>query len=403
MDALSRPRLYRRIAALSALTLVAAAALAAGASAQIGRTSSAGLARPWAAQYMNGAETVSAGEAVAAAKEFDVIAALPRVYKPYVGQMKAANPSLLLFVYLKGVFTYDTTLPEAAYAHDAHGLRITGLKFPGTWLLDPTSPVAVTTQIAAAKDLLALSGYDGVFLDTLGPAVMGDGYVTTPPVNPATGQVWTVGGWVGATAALAGKIAAGVGKPVMGNGLRNGPNYFGKGATTSRLLQTGMGGAMAEAWLRDASARIDDYPSEAEWKLNVDAIADAGAHGGSFFAVTKVWTIGLPTQKSAWYKFAVASFLLANDGKAYFTFTEQQGDATAARSLDKLDLGAPQGAYAKIDNVYQRSFSDGRVLVNPSDSTYTVPLGGIYFTVEGIPVTSVTLPPHTAEILKRSL
>ena len=55
------------------------------------------------------------------------------------------------------------------------------------------------------------------------------------------GEVWTVGGWVGATAALAGKIAAGVGEPVMGNGLRNGPNYFGKGATTSRLLQTGMG------------------------------------------------------------------------------------------------------------------------------------------------------------------
>src|SRR5205823_555488 len=112
----------------------------------------------------NGAENVISDQAVAAAREFDVIAALPKVYRPYVRQMKAANPKLLLFVYAKGVVTYDGTLPEAAYSHDLQGNRVQGRQYPGTWLLDPTSPIAAASQIDNAQRLLAQSGYDGVFL-----------------------------------------------------------------------------------------------------------------------------------------------------------------------------------------------------------------------------------------------
>jgi hypothetical protein len=316
--------------------------------------------------------------------------------------MKAANPKLLLFVYMKGVFTYSTNMPEAAYAHDTRGRRIYGLKFPGTWLLDPTSSVASTRQIDNARDALALSGYDGVFLDTLGPAVMGDGYVSSLPVNPVTNEVWTLGDWLRATAGLAGEIAAAVSTPVIGNGLRDGRNYFRPGASTSVLLRTGMDGGMAEAWLRGATNPIDAYPKEAVWKQNVDAVIDAGDRGSSFLAVTKVWTAGSRAQKDAWYKFAVASFLLGNDGKGYLTFTYDSGDLTDPRPLDNLSLGtrsAPYATYAKVDGVYQRTFSDGRVLVNPTDSTITVPLGGLYYTLDDAPVSSVTLRPNTAEIL----
>jgi hypothetical protein len=383
-----------------ALAFLLVAVLTAGASAQIGPGSLSGVAHSWAVQYMNGAETVSVDQAVAAAKEFDVIAALPKVYRSFVGQMKAANPKVLLFAYMKGVFTYDTNMPEAAYSHDVGGNRIHGLKWPGTWLLDPTSSVTVTKQIDNAQQVLAQSGYDGVFLDTLGPAALNPTFVSSLPVNPTTGQVWTVGGWVKATARLAGKIAASLGAPVMGNGLRDGPNYFKPDAPTSVLLKTGMGGAMAEAWLRGATSPIDAYPKEVKWKQNVDAIVDAGANGGSFFAVTKIWTNGTQAQKDAWYKFTVASFLLGNDGKAYLTVSYKEGDATVARPLDNLDLGTHINSYDKVDGVYQRTFTGGRVLVNPTDNTYTVPLGGIYFTLDGMAVTSVTMRPQSAEILK---
>ena len=93
----------RTFLAGSALVLSLAAVLAADLSAQTGPVARAGLAHSWAAQYMNGAETVTASQAVAAAREFDVIAAVPNVYRDFVAQMKAANPKLLLFAYMKGV------------------------------------------------------------------------------------------------------------------------------------------------------------------------------------------------------------------------------------------------------------------------------------------------------------
>jgi len=346
---------------------------------------------------MNGNESVTLDQALAAARAYNVIVALPKVYQPYVSQMKVANPNLQLFVYAKGPFTYDSSLVGTAYSHDGSGNRIQGVQF-ATWLLDPTSADAVNAQAAAASQALAKSGYDGVFLDTLGPAALNPEFVKSLPVNPATGAVWTASDWVNATASLAGQIAAKVGKPVIGNGLRDGKNYYSPG--TYQLLRTGMRGAMAEAWLRGGTNPITSYPKEAVWKQNIDAVVDAGASGGSFLAVTKVWTDGTQAQKDAWYKYAVASFLMGNDGNASLAFTYVTGDATVVHPLDHLDLGAPLGPYAKVANVYQRSFTGGRVFVNPqSKYTYTVPLGGTYHLLDGTAVTSVTLAPNAAEIL----
>jgi hypothetical protein len=40
------------------------------------------------------------------------------------------------------------------------------------------------------------------------------------------------------------------------------------------------------------------------------------------------------------------------------------------------------------------------VLVNPTTNTYTVPLGGVYYRLDDSSVTSVTLGPESAEILR---
>jgi hypothetical protein len=395
----------RKLTIITALAILLGVSLATSAPAVtqsnkpgvVGIGGSAGSVRPWSVQYMNGSLPVTLDQALATARSFDTIAALPKVYKTYVSQMKAANPNLQLFVYSKGPFTYDTTLPEAAYSHDVNGSRIQGAQY-STWLLDPVSPLAIAAQAAAASKLLTSSGYDGVFLDTLGVAALNcPQFVKALPINPATGLVWTAPDWINATAAMAGQIAAQIGKPVIGNGLRDGKNYFDPG--TRQLLRTGLRGAMAEAWLRGAMNPVTAYPKELIWKQNIDAVIDAGANGASFLAVTKVWTTGTQAEKDAWYKYTLASFLLANDGNAYLSFSYDNGDATVDYPWNHLDLGAPTGAYAKVDNVYQRSFAAGRVLVNPTKYTYTVQLGATYHTLAGAAVTSVTLAPNASEIL----
>jgi putative glycosyl hydrolase-like family 15 (GHL15) protein len=187
---------------------------------------------------------------------------------------------------------------------------------------------------------------------------------------------------------------------VIGNGLRDGPHYFAATAPTKELLGSGIEAGLPEAWLRGATASIGAYPSEAAWKQNVDLLVDCQRLGVSVMTSTKTWTTATQAQKDAWFKFALASYLLGNDGTSYFFFSYSGGDSVADYPLYHLDLGAASAPYAKVSGVYQRNFAKGKVLVNPTTSTFTVPLGGTYETVGGSTVTSVTLPPHTAEIVR---
>ena len=96
----------------------------------------------------------------------------------------------------------------------------------------------------------------------------------------------------------------------------------------------------------------------------------------------------------------VASFLLGNTGHPYFYFSPGRGQpATVDSPLYHLRIGRPSGWYSLLDGVYQRWFSNGRVLVNPSGSTVTVPLDTTYQEPDGTLTAVVTMPPHTGRIL----
>ncbi len=100
-------------------------------------------------------------------------------------------------------------------------------------------------------------------------------------------------------------------------------------------------------------------------------------------------------QIERWRLFSFASYLLQADGtRAYYawmgwlTFPEQ-----------RLPIGTPlRDAYVS-NSVYQRDFTGGKVLVNPSDNTRTITLPQRYRTLKGQAVTQVTLPPWTGTIL----
>jgi hypothetical protein len=386
---------------LAVLLFVLALSGSASATAALGPTAVAGQVRSWSPEFMNGAGAVTAPQAVQAARTFNVIAALPVVYKPYVAEMKAANPNLQLFVYMKGVFTRDTTLPEDLYAHDANGKRIYGLQFAGTWLLDPSSPAMLSYQQTLAQKLLQQSGYDGIFLDTIGTSPLHRGYVSNVPMDPATGQPWTARAWLAATAVVAQDVASATGKPVLGNGLRDGVSYYDTTGPTSELVQTGMAGAMAESWLRGANDPITNYPSESDWQHDVNMLVDAGHRKTSIFAVTKLWTNGTTAQKDAWYTFALGSFLLGNDGHSYLNVTYQNGDATAVHPLDRVDLGTPVRPYSKASGIYLRVFSGGIVLVNPTTAAHTLTLRNPnYRDLSAKPVHRITVAPHSAVLLR---
>jgi hypothetical protein len=384
---------------IAAAPATVAAGLAAGAA--VGPVGRAGVVRPFSVQYMNGSRPITQAEALATARDFGVIVAHDGVMTPYLATLRAANPNLLVFAYQKGIFTYDAGLPEGAYSHDLDGNRVTGVRFPGTFMLDPLSPDVTAYELRRSKSVLASSGYDGVFLDTLGRATLSTTYVSSLPIDPGTGVPWTPGDWLTGTSTVGGAVAAGVTQPVMCNGLRAGPDYWDPAVQTSKLLTTGMAGCMAEGWLHLAIDPATVHPNETAWKQSVDALVDAGSRGASFFTMTKVWGPGTQAQKDAWYTFAVASYLLGSDGRAYFAFSYAPGDAPVAFPLNRLDLGPALGPYFEHRGVYQRKFTRGRALVNPTPRSATVTFAKPYRRLDGTLVTSVTLSPDTAVILTR--
>lgn len=349
-----------------------------------------------------GAEITHA-QAVEEAKRFDVVIAKPKTYAPYVADMRAANPKLVLLAYYNGTFVSANegdTYPESWYVRDADGNKVQSVRWDN-YMMDPSNPGWVDDRKRACEQLLLSSGYDGCGLDVLGTTPVTDGsFVTARPINASTGQPWTPAEWLDATTKLGAAVGDYVARPVYGNGVGNGPRYF-EPAYPSRQLLTGLDGAMAEGFLRSGRSPLDVYPTVAEWKAHVDMLVDAGSLGGRLVVVTKAWNTGTAAQKDELHKFALATFLLGNDGSSRFSFQYEEGDNPAAgHPWWNTRLGAPTGGYtAKSNGVYQRNFERGRVLVNPTTNTVKVSLGATFTALGGARVTSLTLAPHSGEVL----
>jgi hypothetical protein len=99
-------------------------------------------------------------------------------------------------------------------------------------------------------------------------------------------------------------------------------------------------------------------------------------------------------------KFIYAAYLCTLTGNMYLSFNHWKTD-TLNGYLPIMDtnIGQPTGAYYSSQNVSMRDFTDGKVLLNPSTSTYTINLGENYKTLDGQTVSSITMNAYTGEIL----
>jgi hypothetical protein len=355
----------------------------------------------WAPMFMTGGRFHSTDEAVAAARRFDVIAALPHQLGEYLPAMRAANPGLRVYVYVNGSYLHESQLgdlPSWVLARTTAGDLIRSNQW-GNFLGTPSMQRWITYKQHECADALTASDADGCYLDMLGIAPTVPGYGTGLPVNPATGLLWTRSEWLTATSALGAQIAQYTGRPVLSNGFGNGRRYF-SGAGPTKILLSGTSGSTSEAFMKKPRGAIDSYESVAHWPQEADMLADANLSGGVALTVTKTWGGGTAEQKAAWRLYSLATFLLGNGGHSYYDFL---GDPSQPATLDAplfhLRIGLPLGPYSAVGGAYQRWFSLGRVVVNPGSQPVSLALGTGYRTSAGVVVNSITLAPHTAEIL----
>ncbi|MBV9410547.1 MAG: hypothetical protein JO148_03040, partial [Acidimicrobiia bacterium] len=294
--------------------------------------------------------------------------------------------------------------PPSWYAKDASGNPVTS-KSEGNWLMDVSNQNWVQDRVATCTTYAATSGYDGCYVDMLGSSSVAAGYVSSRPVNPATGQLWTDTDWLAATSKLGATVKTG-NPPLMvvGNGLQNGRQYFASPGASSVLLN-GLDGGNAQGWIRGASDPITTFESAANWKMDVDMLVDAGSKGKSVMAMTKVWGVtATQDQLDAVHRFALASFMLGTNGNQYFDFDSNQTDGAVVpdHPYDHVNPGTPTGPYSVKNSVYVRYFSSGIAVVNPSKTnTYTFNLGSTYKNLQGQSMSSVTLAPDTGDVFVR--
>ena len=116
---------------------------------------------------------------------------------------------------------------------------------------------------------------------------------------------------------------------------------------------------------------------------------------------TAGWS-GSPINRSPEYCYA-ATLLGMNGDKCYFGYNygEYYGYEQGATHMPTLapNLGSPIDGYYKSQSVYQRDFANGKVLLNPSDASRTVDLGGNYQLLDGTIVSSVNLDSWSGETL----
>ena len=300
----------------------------------------------------------STAVAVARARQFDVITAGAHQYRANVAAMRAANPSLVLYAYVNGTHTRNTTLPEAQYCHDATGARIvTGGLWPGNILMNPANQGWRTTLSAGVTTALTQSGYDGAFLDVLGRGALQ--YNTSGHcIDPRTGRAYTVADWERDTSELARSIKDLSGRPIVANGAGRGTIYF--SPPPSSVIAQYADGGLAEGFSRNG-AFFEGYYTESQLLKDVDMVADAPV----MHVLMKDWRPVTQETKDREMRYAFATFLLGTDGNDVFGWTGSQGTMTQFDPLWDTDLGSPRGPYYPAGSgSYRRDFVRGHVLVD---------------------------------------
>jgi len=356
----------------------------------------------WSAAWM-GHGNYTQAQAVALARRASVIAAMPKMFRPYVAAMKAANPALKLVVYQNATFG-GSGYPNDLYARNSRGGLVSPYEWPTTHLMKIGDPRWSADVARRCGELVRSTGYDGCFLD-----VLGSGPLTAPTYlqsQPVTGGVrWTPNQWISWSSGIARTVGSANPRVTLtGNGLGNGRRYFDP-TQDPRPLVPLVESIMPELFLRAPTSSVRTYLDEADWKRDVDMVVDVQRRGGQALTMTKIWITATQAQQQSWHRYALASFLLASNGASKFCFLNDRSAAAPLlpQGYNAVDIGTPTGAYAKAAGVYQRTFTRGLAVVNPTDAPVTVRLTRPHTRLDGTVVSgSLVLGPNSGDVLRAS-
>jgi hypothetical protein len=173
-------------------------------------------------------------------------------------------------------------------------------------------------------------------------------------------------------------------------------------AQNARDLSAIADGVHIDEFMRSPISKTTEFRSEAAWKRDVDYLSSISQDGRVVLITTRLNAGDATTETvKQWLNYSVASYLLGKNGPfTYFQF--DAGDpAVSADPILSAPIGAPSDAYTKLDSgIYQRKFTKGMVLVNPTGDEKKWKVDQPYKTLGGNQVDGeVTMGPRSGLIL----
>jgi len=255
-------------------------------------------------------------------------------------------------------------------------------------------------------------GFDGIFQDLVTPIYWISGW-DSYPVNPRTGQQYTNAQWRHDLIGLMSTVKQKLGnKLLIFNGLNTGNEYYGNN-DPDPLDSSSADGLMIEGFIRWVSDPLSSYRSETNWKKDVDLLAKVSAANKIIMVNTGVSGSPPYEQTERIARYFVSSYLLGLNGSSvfpHFIAGNYPPDTGLPDYYEKdiplyhLQVGDAEAPYYYENNLYQRNFTNGKVLVNPTDTgqSYSVDLGAYYKDPDGNIVRTITLASKTGTILVKN-
>jgi hypothetical protein len=267
-------------------------------------------------------------------------------------------------------------------------------------------------------------GYDGVFADNSLFYGTGDHFyrAAATPINPRTNRPWTSAEVRQALLDLHVAIKNAIGSKLLCcNGIFCGSRFYDHQSAYQEFLSSSpMDGFMSEgAWYPNYDN--PQWMSEQTWVEAVNFLVWIqdnwlAGHSNRFYVPVCKLAYGnqAPTSlpsgatKGQMATYAYSSSLLgiktSTASQVYLSTFLSTSDLqnVGMKLLFDAPIGTPTNNYYKVSetSVYARDFSNGKVLVNPTSSSFQIVLpSNTYETPEGSPVNTFTMPAHTGVVL----
>jgi len=295
------------------------------------------------------------------------------------------------------------------------------------WLVDVGNPAYQSYIANYLNTQINNLGYDGVYADNSlfwGASELFWG-ISVTPINPRTNQPWTDTEARGALVGLHKAIKSAIGSKLLCcNGIWSGYRFYDHQSEYQEiLLASPMDGFMSEGiWHPYVHSTTNIWMSEQQWRESVQFLIwiqnhFLSGHPNKFYMPVcklafgnQVYTnrpSGATREQMATYAFAstLLGAKVATANQIYLGVnSESDFCKQVMQPLYNAQIGTPTTDIFVVSgtHVYARDFSNGKVLVNPTDSSYTVNLGSPNFvnaaTGQSVPQT-ITIPPHTGRVL----